>query len=238
MPRKSRYIQIADDLTERICRYEWASGEKIPNEFALAEEYGCSRDTIRRALKRLENKNLIQRKPRLGTIVNFGKFEYPLQNMSSFSEQMLQEGKVPSSELLSLSFKAIEDLDVYRRLAIPYGQPLYAVERLRLADGKIMALEKTYVNPLHCPGLLDHITSSASMYKIYEEIYHLKLGEANITLEAELPTARVRELLNIKETSPILKMHCLLCLENKSPLYYVICQYIGDKYQFAIKLRR
>lgn len=238
MVKKPRYVQIASELEKRICGYEWASGEKIPNELELAKVYACSRDTIRRALKRLEVKSLIQRKPRVGTVVSYGKFEYPLQNMSSFSEQMLRDGKVPSSELLSLSFKTVEDLDICRKLAIPYGQPLYAIERLRLADGKIMALENTYVNPAHCPGLLDHMTSGASMYRIYEEIYHLKLGEAKVTLEAELPEPRIRELLKIKDSAPILKMHCLLWLENKSPLYYVICHYIGDKYQFTIQLRR
>lgn len=51
---------IADDLRHRIARDRLKPGDRLPNERALVEEYGCSKGTVREALKALEVGGLVK----------------------------------------------------------------------------------------------------------------------------------------------------------------------------------
>ncbi|EXU62320.1 GntR family transcriptional regulator [Streptomyces sp. PRh5] len=64
-----RYVVIADDLMRKIAAGRWAVGELLPTEPELAAEYGVSRETLRRSLRRLEVAGLISRHPGTGTRV-------------------------------------------------------------------------------------------------------------------------------------------------------------------------
>ncbi len=51
--------QIAEDLRRKIAHEKMVPGDRLPHEKALMEHYGCSKGTIREALKALEVEGLI-----------------------------------------------------------------------------------------------------------------------------------------------------------------------------------
>lgn len=52
--------QIAEDLRRRIARDGLHPGDRLPHERALMEHYGCSKGTMREALKALEVEGLVR----------------------------------------------------------------------------------------------------------------------------------------------------------------------------------
>lgn len=52
--------QIAEDIRRQIARESLQPGERLANERALMERYGCSKGTIREALKALEVEGLVR----------------------------------------------------------------------------------------------------------------------------------------------------------------------------------
>lgn len=62
-------VMIAEDIRERIQKHEWETGEALPSEPTLAEEYGVSRGTVRSALQRLASRGLVIVRHGLGTFV-------------------------------------------------------------------------------------------------------------------------------------------------------------------------
>ncbi|MFB7900556.1 winged helix-turn-helix domain-containing protein, partial [Streptomyces xiamenensis] len=58
-PAKSRYLQIADALRERIREGEYGPNMSLPSERKLTVEFEASRTTIRDALRRLVAEGLI-----------------------------------------------------------------------------------------------------------------------------------------------------------------------------------
>ena len=59
-------------LAEARCRIDqgiWKPGERIPNEAELAEEFGCARSTVNRALRDLAGQGFLERRRRGGTSV-------------------------------------------------------------------------------------------------------------------------------------------------------------------------
>lgn len=61
--------RLSVDLERLILEGQLAPGEKLPAERELAEHMGVSRVSIREALRELENRGLIDRRPGRGTIV-------------------------------------------------------------------------------------------------------------------------------------------------------------------------
>ncbi|MFI0773364.1 GntR family transcriptional regulator [Streptomyces sp. NPDC021212] len=64
-----RYVAISGDLMRKIAAGRWVVGGLLPTEPELVAEYGVSRETLRRALQRLEVAGLISWHPGTGTRV-------------------------------------------------------------------------------------------------------------------------------------------------------------------------
>ena len=60
---------LSADLQHRLEGGEWLPGDLMPNERALASEYGVARNTIRKILAQMEEDGLIERQVGRGTIV-------------------------------------------------------------------------------------------------------------------------------------------------------------------------
>ena len=63
------YKIIFDDLLEKIQNGQYEIGSRLPSEKELAEEYGVSRITSKKALEMLSDRGLVTRKPGKGTFV-------------------------------------------------------------------------------------------------------------------------------------------------------------------------
>jgi DNA-binding FadR family transcriptional regulator len=66
---KHKAPEIAAELRQRINSGEWNAESAMPNERALALEYGVARNTLRNAFKVLEDEGLINRHVGRGTVI-------------------------------------------------------------------------------------------------------------------------------------------------------------------------
>jgi GntR family transcriptional regulator len=61
--------RVADHLAARIEAGELAPGARLPRELDVADEYGVSHNTVRRAIAELRRLGLVRTLPNLGTYV-------------------------------------------------------------------------------------------------------------------------------------------------------------------------
>src|SRR6202012_1739537 len=64
-----RYLQVARTLRKEIVDGVYPVGSQLPTEHELCERFAVSRYTIREALRRLRDDNLVSSRPRTGTLV-------------------------------------------------------------------------------------------------------------------------------------------------------------------------
>jgi GntR family transcriptional regulator len=64
-----RYLQVARTLRKEIVDGVYPVGSQLPTEHDLCERFGVSRYTVREALRRLRDDNLVSSRPRAGTMV-------------------------------------------------------------------------------------------------------------------------------------------------------------------------
>ena len=62
--------RVADDIQEMIISQKYLVGERLANEFELAEELKVGRNTIREAIKLLASKNIVEIRRGKGTFVS------------------------------------------------------------------------------------------------------------------------------------------------------------------------
>lgn len=237
MTKQYLYVKIYQDITEKIENDLLKPGEKLPTEAELCHSYGVSRDTVRKALSRLEHDGLIDRTAALGTFVKSRKKDYPLTRVESFTHQMKKIGADPSSEILLIQLLDEVDYEIKKVLKLDSGEKCYKLCRIRKANDVPMSFETSFIRHKYCPDLLKFLDDHASIYEILSVTYGLPLAYENISLEAEMPSAEVAKYLSISTESPTLKMKCNLIMQEDVPVYYVECYYIGDKYVFTTSIK-
>ena len=68
-PADHRYLQVARTLRKEIVDGVYPVGSQLPTEQQLCERFEVSRYTVREALRRLRDDNLVASRPRAGTLV-------------------------------------------------------------------------------------------------------------------------------------------------------------------------
>lgn len=67
--RNADYLRIYQSLREKIDGGDYAPGYELPTESALAEQFSCSRPTVRKAISLLAKDRLLLRRPGVGAVV-------------------------------------------------------------------------------------------------------------------------------------------------------------------------
>ena len=100
--RSPAYLAIADDLRGRIERRELSSGDKLPTERELVDEFGVARMTVRHALDILQMEGLIERRRGRtgGTFIRSTPTVVELTRMEGLMPQLRAHGLDVSSEIL------------------------------------------------------------------------------------------------------------------------------------------
>jgi GntR family transcriptional regulator len=165
------YLRIAEHLTIQIGAGRLVAGERLPPERGLAARYGVSMMTLRKALKVVTERGLIERRQGSGNYVLEGA--RPVGTYALFRLEAVPDGGgLPTAELLSLD--RIPKPDHLADIgAAPEG---WRIRRLRALDGRPVAVEEIWLDGRFGDLHVDHL--SESLYKTYAERLDLTITRA------------------------------------------------------------
>jgi GntR family transcriptional regulator len=148
------YRRIADDLREQILSGRLASGERMPSEHDLAQQYSTSRPTVRRAIAVLRSEGLITTGQDSGTFVrakpnvrlcvtgtNYRR--HRTLGVPGFNAQVLEQGQSPRQDITEVA-QAAAPPDVASKLDLDEGSEVIVRRRIFLADNMPVALTDSY----------------------------------------------------------------------------------------------
>jgi GntR family transcriptional regulator len=189
------WSQLLADLRRRLAAGEFA--EAFPGELAIAREYAVSRHTVRAAVQHLRAEGAVSaergRVPRVRT--PGPQIEQRLGTLYSLFRAVEDTGAEQRSVVHALDVRA--DGVVAARLGLEESTPLVHLERLRLAAGEPLALDRTWLPAALAKPLLDADFSRTALYDEYATRcgVHLTGGRERIT--AVVPTPAERRLLGL-----------------------------------------
>jgi GntR family transcriptional regulator len=232
-----RYHQLKEILREKIRSGEWKPGDIIPSERELSETYGISRMTTRQAITDLVNEGVFYREQGKGTFVTRHKITQQLMRLTGFTEDISARGQHPSTKVLSAQMLPATE-SIAEKLHVDIGQPVFCIQRLRLADGEPLAIELSHIHFKGCEKLLEDDLEHNSLYKLLESKYGVPLMEAEQELEAGLAGAEEAQLLKIPIGSAVLYTRRVTFTDRYQPIEYAKSVYCGNKYIFYTHLKR
>lgn len=230
------YQQLYEILRGKIVNGDWMPGDMIPPESELIEQYQVSRNTVRQVLDLLVQEGLIYRQRGRGTFVAHPTLEQTMLRIISFTEDMEQRGFVPSTEVLSAQIVAAPS-DIARKLQIDEGEELAVIERLRLADGEPMSVEKSFLVHRYCPNILRYDYARNPLRQVLERDYRIRLVHARQVIRAVMASVELAEILDIKIPSPLLFIERISYSQDILPVEYLEIFYRADRYSLYNELQ-
>lgn len=227
-----KHEEIRIELESKMRSDTYKAGSKLPPEIELSAEYNVSRSTIRQALRSLEEKGLINRKSGHGTTV-MPIINTEIQKLSSFSEDMLSRGYVPSSKLLDIQ---LVDAPEYVQEAFQIkNQKVWYLKRLRFADNKVIALQLLFIPP-YLPIELQDLLDMESYYELLESKLNIKVHSATETLSARKAENEEVKLLETKDT--VIEFDRITYSNDAKCVEYIRGIYLASQYKYQFKLIR
>ncbi|RWI54672.1 MAG: GntR family transcriptional regulator [Mesorhizobium sp.] len=101
---------VRQEITRRVRAAEYGAGEALPSAAILAEDFGVSAITVKRALRDLQSAGILRSVPGLGTFVREQRrFIRDLDFSLTSYDDALRLGLKPSIHLISLTREKIQD---------------------------------------------------------------------------------------------------------------------------------
>jgi GntR family transcriptional regulator len=228
-PGTTVHGQIEDWLAGEIAVGALVPGDRLPTEKDLAAWFGVSRMTLRHALAELARRGLVTRTVGRhgGTFVAAPKLEQDLTTLAGFSEQLRRHGVVAGARVLTATERPAGPA-AGQALQIGEQDPVYEVRRIRLADGRPIAVERSLFPAARFPGMLD-CPLDGSLYELLEVTYGLRPHRAREIMEPVTAGVREAEALGVPEGAPLMLVERTAYARSGEPLEYARDLFRGDR---------
>ena len=165
--------KVSDEIIQTIVEKDFNVGDKLPNEYELAEQLGVGRSTVREAIKALVSRNILEIRRGAGTFIsqNLGIAEDPLgftfiKDKHKLAQDLLQIRLMiePQIALLAAENATKEDIEELTQLCDEVEELILAgkdyVEKDIEYHTKIASCSKNIV----MPTLIPIITTSIALF--------------------------------------------------------------------------
>ncbi len=191
---------IQAEVLRRISEREWRAGDLIPGEVELADEFGCARATVNRALRQLAEAGLLDRRRKGGTRVTLHPVRKATLDIPITRLEVEQRGAQHSYKLLSSEI-AVPPQDLQIEMDLQPDREILHLIALHLADNQPFMYEDRWVNSDTIPEVLDidFTVENANEWLVQNAL----LTNGNISFFAANANWEVAEALNIEPGSAI-----------------------------------
>jgi GntR family transcriptional regulator len=234
-----RYLQVARALRKDIVDGVYPVGSQLPTEHQLCERFSVSRYTVREALRRLRDDNLVASRPRAGTLV------VPRPSSDSYVQDV-----VSINDLLAFATGAqfaiestgmtVVDDDLAARTGLVSGEEWLAVKGFRRVEGAEFPVCRTeyYINRAFAGvgRLLPRHTGP--IFPLIEDIFGLSIVEVRQEIAAVLISPALAEQLSVDAGSPGLEVHRTYQSSDGEVAQLTINTHPASRFRHTMTMRR
>jgi GntR family transcriptional regulator len=226
------YLQLQQAIRSAMQSGALKADEALPSERDLARELGISRVTVRKAIAGLVEDGLLVQRWGSGTFMAARMHvEQPLSRLSSFTDDMITRGLVPSARFLHRGLGPVSPKEAMA-LSLSPGETVSRIQRLRLADDTPMAIEYAVVPSRFLP---DPQEVESSLYAV---LIRRGFGprRALQRLHAVLLSEEQAALLKLTPGAAALYIERRSFLAGGEAVEFTCSYYRGDAYDFVVEL--
>lgn len=234
-----RFERIAGILESRVSSGTYSPNQKLPSEYDLADEFGVSRLTVRRAIETLVERQVLVKAPGRGTYVmkRIDKVESGRGGLQGFTEAARFYGRPTWTEVLEYTHLDQVPTEVIGSLASsPDDHPqVDKLVRRRLWDKDPMTLEHLYLRRELLEGRTEE-ELRGSLFHIIET--RTPIAYSHQRVEAIKVDRTMSKLLQVPLGDPLFKVEAITYSADARPLLLDTSYYRADRYAFQSTLTR
>ncbi|WP_282920512.1 trehalose operon repressor [Ignavigranum ruoffiae] len=232
-----KFEKIYLDIEQKIQQGQYPKDTYLPSEHQLAEQYQVSRETIRKALRLLEDHAYIQKKQGSGSIIlDYRRFSLPISGLTSYKELQDQQNisaktTVLVNELVSCPQFLADQEDVSDH------EKFIHLIRTREVQGEVLIVDEDYLRQQIIPEIPKD-RAEISIYQYFEEDLNLEIAYASKEIMAKRADEFISQALGIQENDYVMAVRSNVYLEDTTFFQHTISYHKLEKFRFYDFARR
>lgn len=228
------YLLLRDEMTNG----RRTEGALLPGENRLAEEFGVSRVTVRRALDALAADGWIEKRVGAGSVV-LPQPKADTQIAADFAgliPQLAEIDRATTARLLSFSYAAPPEA-VASALDLPRGEKVQTAVRVRSSEGTPFSHLTTHV-PADIANSYDEADlATQPLFRLLERS-GVVVDSATQSITATLATPDVADALDLSVGAPLLSLRRIVRDADGRGVEYLSALYRPDMFRLEMTLAR
>jgi DNA-binding GntR family transcriptional regulator len=227
------YDQLKQIIISGILSGQYKHGQRLPSETQLAEMYGISRITVRRALAELEAEGYLSTQQGRGTFINFIKGEIRLMSFATMSDNPTDASLRRTNRIISKTF-IDADATLAKYLKVPIGTKLIRLYRVMLENDKPYSLDTAFFIVDRYPNIFEKIVDNVSTFEILTRDYGVKFDKAVKVMGILRAGVEEAKLLQCAPGDPLFSISKVMYDANDVPLHYSHYLVLGDRCVYTL----
>jgi DNA-binding GntR family transcriptional regulator len=233
IPGVPLYRQVQDGI-ENLIRTT-PSKKALPlTDAQLAERFGVSRITVRRAVDELVDAGILYRIQGVGTFVRPRKLSEKL-TLTSFLDAWTR--KSARSDIRVGAFEQVTaDRELAERLNVRVGTNLVYVQRLRFQKKALVAVDDRYMPADCCRKLTTQDIMTSSLVDFLRNREKISLARGEMEIEARVADQREARIFGIKRGRPVLVRRMTFFTTKNEAVLTGISTYRADRVSYRLTI--
>jgi GntR family transcriptional regulator len=233
------YRQLVVALEARIASGEAPTGDYLPGEMELSEQFGVSRITAKRALDELAAAGLVTRSRGRGTKVVARPMAIPAAvdaSIEGWLENLGHMQRATHVRLLDLADIPAQP-DVAAALGLPADATVQRATRVRSLEGTPMSYLVTFLPADIAAGISAADLGETPMLKLLERAGH-RVAEARQRITASAATPEVARALGVTTGAALLEVRRTVRNAGGRAIQHIRALYRPELYHIEMTLAR
>ena len=237
-PKSIGYRQIAATLVGEIQGGVWTTQNAFPTEMELVERFGVGRNTVREALRELQDLGYLRRRRGARSVLATTKPENAFVNSVRSAEELLDYAKTTRAVVLTNDTIRVDEA-LARRLEIEPGGERVRLGLLRSRDGQStpFCYSEVYIAPAYA-GAVEDFGSESELFALIEKRYGIVIRRIEQEIEAALVDANIASRLNVQIGTASLRVRTKFFASDDELVEIGVVHFPAARYKVRLSLDR
>lgn len=226
------YEQIKHALLAALAQGEWKQGDAIPPEKILAERFGVSIGTLRKAIDELAAENILVRHQGRGTYVAVHTRN---PHFFKFFRIVRQDGKkaYPTTQLMR--FRRLRATATMRdKLGLASGAHVFEFNNVLSLNGDVVMVDEICLPEALFPGMTEQQLRDrpSTLYSLYQDAFGVNVIGTDERLRTGLAGPAHAQWLGVREGEPLLQIRRVAYSYHGMPVEWRVSHVNTEAYEY------